>query len=389
MQLLRFNDIFALLSGFIRRYGVFISVTIMITFGSFFIFNGRGEIAEAFRLITSINPLWFIVLAVLQALVLLVGSWAYQVVLRRQGHEIGVLRLLEIHLQRVVIGAVTPVGGPASIYVLVRALRTHKVSDSDSLILATIKSVTGVIAFLIFLVPALLLQPPSTMVTVAAAGLLIVLAASLWLITFILRSGDIPEFLKGWAPDRLMTFVETARAHRMTPSDFVMPTFFAFLSHVLTAFMLFAGLQAVGYPATISTVLIGYVVGKLFFMMAPVFQGIGIVEIGMALALQQAGVPSAVAVSGALLFRVGDLWLPLSWGFMVQLVRAPILQYLREARDQAGSLVSTAVTTSNRGWAYVAMRSVRLSRIALVTEAPLALTAGVILIIAGDLPFIG
>jgi hypothetical protein len=186
-----------------------------------------------------------------------------------------------------------------------------------------------------------------------------------------------------------MTFVRTAKAHRMTPGDFVLPTMFAFLSHVATAFMLFAGLQAVGYPATISTVLIGYVVGKLFFMMAPVFQGIGIVEIGMALALQQAGVPSAVAVSGALLYRVGDLWLPLSWGFMVHLVRVPVLQHLREAKAQAGSMVSSVATAPAGLWDGISIRTARLSRIALVTEAPLALTAGVILAMAADLPFIG
>jgi uncharacterized membrane protein YbhN (UPF0104 family) len=379
----------SLFSNLIRRYGVFIVVTVMVTFGTFFVYNGRGEIAEALSLIASINPVWILVLGLLQVFGLLVGAWAYQVVLRRQGYELGVLRLIEIHLQRVVIGAVTPIGGPASIYVLVRALRKHNVSDSDTLILATIKSITGVIAFLIFLVPALLLQTPSTMVLMAATGLLVVLGFSLWAISVILRSGDVPDFLQGWMPERVMTFVRTAKAHRMTPGDFVLPTMFAFLSHVATAFMLFAGLQAVGYPATISTVLIGYVVGKLFFMMAPVFQGIGIVEIGMALALQQAGVPSAVAVSGALLYRVGDLWLPLSWGFMVHLVRVPVLQHLREAKAQAGSMVSSVATAPAGLWDGISIRTARLSRIALVTEAPLALTAGVILAMAADLPFIG
>ncbi len=389
MRLTRFQTTFELIGGFVRRYGVLGAVSLMITFGLFFVINGRDEIADALGLIASINPAWILVLGLLQAFVLLVGAWTYQVVLRRQGHELGVLRLIEIHLQRVIIGVVTPVGGPASIYVLVRALRRHNVSDSDSLILASIRSITGVIAFLLFLVPALLLQPPGTVVLIAAVGLLVVLAMSLWAISFLLRSGDVPAFVREWIPARVMTFITTARAHRMTPADFVMPTVLSFLSHIATAMMLFAGLQAVGYQASFSVVVIGYVVGKLFFMMAPVFQGIGIVEIGMFVALQQAGVPSAVAVSSALLYRVGDLWLPLSWGFIVQLIRAPLLQHLRVAKAQAGSMASAVVGASRGPRGVISMQTGRLSRIALVTEAPLALTASVILIVAGDLPFIG
>jgi glycosyltransferase 2 family protein len=388
VQVAQFSNIYDGLRSFVRRFGVLLVVIFMMTFGAVFVLSGRGEIRDALSLVASISPIWIFVLGLLQAFVLLAGTWAYQSVLRRQGHQVGILRLLEIHLQRVVIGAVTPVGGPASIYVLVRALRKHNVPDADSLVLASIKSITGIIAFMIFLVPALLLQPPSTLVLIAAIGMILVLAISLWTMVLILRSGDIPQFLASWMPERVLTSLISVKAHRMKPADFVMPTVFAFLSHVTTAMMLFAGLQAVGYQASINTVLIGYVVAKLFFMMAPVFQGIGIVEIGMVLALQQAGVPSAIAVSGALLYRIGDHWLPLSWGFIVHLVRAPIRQYLREAKGQAGAVLTTGSVGVRGAWDAVTLRAVRLSRLALVTEAPIALTAGVILIMASELPFV-
>jgi glycosyltransferase 2 family protein len=388
VQLARFRSLYDSLHELVRRFGVLFVVVLMVTFGMVFVISGRGEIRDALGLIASISPFWIVVLGLLQAFVLIAGTWAYQSVLGRQGHEVGVFRLLEIHLQRVVIGAVTPFGGPASIYVLIRALRKHNVSDADTLVVASIKSITGVIAFMIFLIPALLFQPPSTLVLIAAVGMVVALAISLSSMVLILRSGDIPEFLASWMPERVMTSLIAVKAHRMTPVDFVMPTVFAFLSHVATATMLYVGLYAVGYQASISTVLIGYVVAKLFFMMAPVFQGVGIVEIGMVLALQQAGVPSAVAVSGALLYRIGDHWLPLSWGFIVQLVRAPVRSYLREAKQQAGSVVATAAAGGRAGWSLVTLRTMRLSRLALVTEAPVALTAGIILIMASELPFV-
>ena len=62
-----------------------------------------------------------------------------------------------------------------------------------------------------------------------------------------------------------------------------------------------------------------YVVGMVFLLVAPVFQGIGVVEVSMAVALQRLGIPAAAAVSATLLCRVGELWLPLLTGILVQL----------------------------------------------------------------------
>ncbi|MEX2425697.1 MAG: lysylphosphatidylglycerol synthase transmembrane domain-containing protein [Thermomicrobiaceae bacterium] len=367
------------------RYRVFIAVTMLTVFGLGFVIGAWAEILEAFGLIVSISPVWILVLSLLQIGTLMIAGWTYQVVLRRQGYKFGLLRLIEIHLQRVVIGAVTPLGGPASIYVLVRALGTHRVTSGDALMVASIKGVTGSIAFLLFLVPALLLQPPTLLVTVATAGLFVALLIALWIFALVLRHGEAPDLVRRWAPAQVMAFIHEARAHRMGAIDLALPTLLSFVSHFLTAIMLYAGLEAVGYQAAMSTVLIGYVVGKLFFMMAPVFQGIGIVEIGMTLALQQAGVPGAVAVSGALLYRVGDVWLPLSWGFVVQLVRTPIKQRLREASTDAVSLITGLAGP----WSRFSTRVIKLSRLALVVESPLALMIVVMLVVAAGLPSTG
>lgn len=374
-------------SSIIRNYGIFIAAIMLVSFGLFFLISGWEEIVDAVGLIASINPAWILVISLLQVGVLLIAAWSYQVILRRQGHPIGLFQLLEIHMRRVVIGAVTPVGGPASIYVLVRSLRTHKVSDGDSLLLASIRMIGGVIAFLLFLIPALLLQPPTTLVLIAAAGLVTIIAGTLWCTVIVLRTGDMPDVVHRWVPQTILRFIETAKAHRMTAADFVMPTFLGFLSHVTTAIMLYVGIYAVGHTPALSTVLIGYVVGKLFFMMAPVFQGIGIVELGMVIALQQAGVPLAAAVGAAVLFRVGDLWLPLFWGLIVQFVRMPLRVYLTEIRGQFAALLTSTGRALSLPRLEIGPRSVQLGRLTFVTEAPLTLTVGAILVLAGGLPF--
>ena len=56
----------------------------------------------------------------------------------------------------------------------------------------------------------------------------------------------------------------------------------------------------------------------VFLLVAPVFNGIGFVEVSMAVALQQLGVPPAAAIGATLLTRAGELWLPLAAGIAFQ-----------------------------------------------------------------------
>jgi uncharacterized membrane protein YbhN (UPF0104 family) len=82
--------------------------------------------------------------------------------------------------------------------------------------------------------------------------------------------------------------------------------------------MLFFALRAVGHHPDIQVPLMAYVVGMVFLMVAPVFQGIGFVEVSMAVALQKLGVPAPAAIGATLLCRAGELWLPLMAGIAFQ-----------------------------------------------------------------------
>ena len=389
MQLVPSRAFFSSVTEFVRLRFVPIAIIFLAVFATFFFLNSRNEIVEAVNLIARISPVWILALAGLQAAVLSLAGMSYSVLLRRQGYRIGLVKLIEIHLRRVVIGAVTPLGGPASVYVLVRSLRAHRVSDSDALILASIRGVVGVLAFLLFLIPALLLQAPSTLVLAAASGLALVLLSVLVLMTAVLRQKDVPRFVRAWSPQPVQTFIDTAKAHQLNAGDFVLPTLIAFLSHATTASMLFVGLNAIGYSAEAGTVLIGYVIGKLFFMMAPVFQGIGIVEIGMALALQQAGVPGAVAVGGALLYRIGDLWLPLFLGVGIQLVRSPVHQRAQHHLRTLVAWINPRITAAARGTAPSERQMRHLASRALPFEAHVPLAIAIWILLAAGLPSLG
>jgi uncharacterized protein (TIRG00374 family) len=310
----------------LRRYGVVLVVAFLAVFAAVFLVSGRGELAEAGGLLGAVSPVWLLVLAALQMIVLSAAALTYQFMLRRLGYSLRWSHLVGIQLKRIVVATITPLGGPPSLYVFVRSLRQQGVPASDALITATARTIMGLVAFLLILVPALVLQKPSGVIFVAAILLLAALVVLLGLSVYLLRGSELPSDFENRAPKFFVEFIGTARAHRLTAVDFVLPLMFGITSHVATAAMLFTGLQAVGYQASVSTVMIGYVVGKLFFMMAPMFQGVGVVELGMAIALQQAGVPAGAAIGAALLYRVGDLWLPLFCGIIMQIARMQLLR---------------------------------------------------------------
>jgi hypothetical protein len=106
--------------------------------------------------------------------------------------------------------------------------------------------------------------------------------------------------------------------------------------------VLYLSLRAVGQEPSPLVPLVGYVIGTTLALVAPVFGGIGVVEVTMALALQQAGVPGAAAVSATILFRLVDLWFPLLLGLTTQSVGHPVAR-------QAGARILTSV---ERVWSY-------------------------------------
>jgi uncharacterized membrane protein YbhN (UPF0104 family) len=227
----------------------------------------------------------------------------------------------------VVVGTVTPVGGPPSLYVYVRALGRRGVPTDDALVAAALRSAVGYAAFLLLLVPALALHRPSAPV-VAAAGVLTALFVAMALgLRLVLRGGDPSVRWARWAPNRVVAFLARARSHGVRPADLARPLGLTFGVKLAGAAMLYAGLRAVGERPPPAAALVAYAVGVLCLTAAPLFGGIGVVEVAMAVTLGQLGVPGEAALGAALLCRLGELWLPLTLGLAVQavgVVRRPV-----------------------------------------------------------------
>jgi uncharacterized protein (TIRG00374 family) len=303
----------------LSRFGAYLWLTLVLVFTVWFGWRNQGEIQTIWRSLRAADPTWIAALVGLEIGILALIAVTYRSLLMRLGHTVGVSDLINVHLQRVVVGTVTPVGGPSSMAIFVHALRRRGVRPADALLTVSIKSVIGNAAFLILLVPVLFVQKPSTLLLLSTGGLILLVMTMGWLLYTALSGKKPPRWVLRRIPRKGLRFLAEVRAHQISPASLVQPFLYMLATKLGGVVMLFIALRAVGQAPDIQVPLMAYVVGMVFLLVAPVFQGIGVVEVSMAVALQHLGVPPAAAVSATLLTRVGELWLPLVTGVVVQM----------------------------------------------------------------------
>jgi uncharacterized membrane protein YbhN (UPF0104 family) len=285
----------------------------------------RGELADIWNTLIDANPRWVLLSLGIQSGMIVMVAASYGVVLSRLGHRLRLPSLVAVHLQRVVAGTLTPLGGPASVFVYVRNLVGRGVPADDAVLSIAVRTFAAYAAFLLLLAPALALGDPTRVTLGGAAFLLAAFAAGLVIIWRVTRPGAPPP---SWLPARFAQFVQRVREHGMSARDFAPPFLFGVAIYLSGACALFVCLHAVGADASPRTALVGYVVGTLFTIVAPIFAGIGIVELSIIVAVTARGVDENDAIAAALVYRFGDVWFPLLLGVLVEIGRRPRVQAL-------------------------------------------------------------
>ena len=154
---------------FLERHGVWLWPVAALLFATSFALHERAQLARIAGVLRGADPRWVAGAVLIELAALWLTALTYQTLLHRLGHRVAWPALARLHLQRVVVGTVTPVGGPPSLWVLVRTLQRRGVPADDALLAASLRSAVGYAAFLLLLVPTLLLHDPSGQVMIGAA----------------------------------------------------------------------------------------------------------------------------------------------------------------------------------------------------------------------------
>jgi len=316
----------------LRRFGPYLWLVLILGLTVYFGIGQKAEVARIRDTITGARFEWILALIGLEIVILALVAGAYRSLLNKLGHKVRLDTLVGVHLKRVVVGTVTPVGGPSSVLIFVHALRSRGVRPADALLAVSIKSVIGNIAFLILLLPVLFVQEPSPLLIAGTGGLILLVAATAAILAMALRSKKPPAWFLSRLPRKGLKFLAQTRSHEISIPDLGGPFVIMMATKLAGVMMLFFALRAVGHSPDIQVPLMAYVVGMVFLMVAPVFQGIGFVEVSMAVALQKLGVPPAAAIGATLLTRAGELWLPLIAGIAFQAFETLTSRFARRPR---------------------------------------------------------
>ncbi|MDP9375035.1 MAG: flippase-like domain-containing protein, partial [Chloroflexota bacterium] len=320
-----------------RRCAVLIWLALLGALAGAFVLRQRDEIARMGQILRETAPHWLLAAVGVELLTVALLGLQYRAVLARLGHRPGWPALVRGHLQRQVVGAVVPLGGPASVYVFVRFLNQRGVPTARGLFATALYSLAGYASFIVVLIPALawfeIERGASGFMLAGTALLMGLFGLALAALIATLRGRELPGWAAGRAPARARAFAEEIRGHALGAADLLRPLGIAVAVKGANIALLWACLHAAGQRAALPAVLAGYVMASLCTAIAPFFQGLGMVELSMVAVLSEFGVPIGAALAATLLFRLFEQWLPLALGVVVEAV-----ERRRALRDAPGQL---------------------------------------------------
>ncbi len=315
-----------------------IAVIILISF--VFIFYNLSEvqdIADTFQR----GKLSFLLLAFLVEVVWLLNVAAsYRVVYRSIGLDEEFKRLVLLVSAAYFLNVVTPSGGIGGTAVFVSQARRKGYSPARAAIAGVLVVLFDYLAFLVVLLVGLVVlfrRNNLSMVELGASGFLFLVASMLgWLLFLGVRSGEalgvvlskvvrvLNSILRPFlhreylSEQKAMIFAADAAAGlqrlRQQPRNLILPFLYALSSKSLLIFILFLMFLAFDVPFSPGTIIAGFSIGYLFYIVSPTPAGIGFVESALTLGLSSLNVPLGSATVLTLAFRGVTYWLPLLFG---------------------------------------------------------------------------
>jgi uncharacterized membrane protein YbhN (UPF0104 family) len=285
-----------------------------------FIWRSHAGLSAVPRILKSADLVWVgaAVASELVALILIVGR--SRVVLRRLGYRLSWWTLTRAYLRRKSVSAVVPGGGAPAAVVFARDLARVNVPADDAVYSIALNGFTGTVGTAFVILPVLFL--PFGVIRGGTIGLLpgLLLLALFGLAMttglVLCQARWIPICLAKRAPTRAMTFVASVRGHNIRMRDLIIPVQMAIFSNAAGVCALYASLRAVHQDLSFDTLMATRAVGALSSRLSPVFQGSGLVESSMASVLQHAGQAAGTALAATVLYRLIQVWIPVTIGLM-------------------------------------------------------------------------
>lgn len=126
------------------------------------------------------------------------------------------------------------------------------------------------------------------------------------------------EFIGGdWSERTANELAAAAKAITRHPRELSITVAWGFITHLVNLVGLYAFFVAFRQPVEVGTLLAGFSLGIVFYVIAVIPQGVGAVEGIMGLVFTSMGISPTKAITIALAFRGVNFWMPLAVGMLV------------------------------------------------------------------------
>jgi len=305
------------------------------------------------------NPWWVIVAFALQLLTYAAEGAIWRIIARRTGATLSIGAAFRLSVTKLFVDQSLPSGGLSGAAVVAGALERRGIGRPIAIATLVVDIVGYYVAYLVALVSALVIsrvQGHAGIVVVFPAVLFSSFAAAVIVVLLVFagrgaRSGAKPA----WIPFLRRALLVIRRADRDVVRD--LRNLLAAASLELAIILLDAAtvwtlIRALGFDAPVVGVYAAFLVASLFRTISITPAGLGAFEAASVIALENAGVPLAVALSATLLFRGLSFWLPMLPGLVLarQLRTAPPdLRGAGEPPIDPGPAVAGARSAARRG----------------------------------------
>ncbi len=139
---------------------------------------------------------------------------------------------------------------------------------------------------------------------------------------------------EGWADRHSVELIQAGVAIAQHPKRLLWALAVALASHIVHILSVYTLFRAFHQQVSTGTLIAGFAIGMLFWIVAVTPQGIGVVEGAMTLTYASLGIPAATAAVVSLTYRGLTFWLPMAIGFV-------LLQRLRSFQGEPAPVAAS------------------------------------------------
>ena len=321
---------------FVRK----VILIVVLILGGLFIYSRIAEVKETAETFRNAHMRYILLAVAVQGIWLLNVALSFWIIYRGMGMDIRFERMVMGVAAANFVNVVTSTGGMGGVALLASDAKTHGFASGRVTMAGVVYLIFDYVGFIVLLVMGLIVLARRNNLTtteIAASAILLLLTlVFIFLVTLGMRSGTSLGNVLSWMAKRvnriLFPFIrrdylvadnaqyfahegaEGLKLLRLHPKNVIFPAILGLSSKILLMTNLLLMFLAFDVPFSAGTIIGGFVIGYLFFIVSPTPAGIGVVEGAMTIGLRTLNVPIGASAVIALAYRGITFWLPLLVG---------------------------------------------------------------------------